>query len=101
MDKRPKRWITNMRFGLWNVRSLYRAGFLKTVSKELSIYKLDLVRVQEVTWECGGTEPDGEYKFFYGKGNDNHELGTHIFLCIRKSYRQLRGLSLLVKGCHI
>jgi hypothetical protein len=28
-----------------------------TVSKELSKYKLDLVGVQEVKWEGGGTEP--------------------------------------------
>jgi hypothetical protein len=31
----------------------------------------------------------------YGKGNENHELGTG-FLYIRESYQQLRGLSLLV-----
>jgi hypothetical protein len=87
-----------MRFGLWNVRSLYRAGSLMTVSRELSRYKLDLVGVQEVRWEGGGTEPAGEYTFFYGKGNENHESG---FLFKRKSYQQLRGLSLLVRGCHI
>jgi hypothetical protein len=46
----------DMRFGLWNVRSLYRAGFLMTVSRELSKYKLDLVGTQEVRWEGGGTE---------------------------------------------
>jgi hypothetical protein len=49
---------------------LYRAGSLLTVSKELSKYKLDLVGVQEVRWEGGGTEQAGEYTFFYGKGND-------------------------------
>jgi hypothetical protein len=65
-----------MRFGLWNVRSLYRAGSLMTVSRKLSKYKLDLVRVQEVRWKGGGTEPAGEYTFFYGKGNENHELDT-------------------------
>jgi hypothetical protein len=42
LDKRPKLWNTDMRFGLWNVTSLYRAGFLMTVSRELSKYKLDL-----------------------------------------------------------
>jgi hypothetical protein len=41
----------NMRFGTWNVRSLYRAGSLVTVSKELSKYKLYSVEVQEVRWE--------------------------------------------------
>jgi hypothetical protein len=29
---------------------------------------LDLVGVQQVRWEGGGTEPAGVYKFFVGKG---------------------------------
>jgi hypothetical protein len=66
----------DLRLGLWNVRSLYRAGSLMTASRDLSRYKLDLVGVQEVRWEGGGTEPAGEYTFFYGKWNENHELGT-------------------------
>jgi hypothetical protein len=70
----------DMRFGLWNVRSLYRAGSLMTVSRELARYKLDLMGVQEVKWEGGGTEPAGEYTSLYGMGNENHELGTGIFV---------------------
>jgi hypothetical protein len=70
----------DIRFGLWNVRSLYRAGSLITVSRELSKYKLDLVGVQEVRWEGGGTEPAGEYTSSYVKGNENHELGTRFFV---------------------
>jgi hypothetical protein len=40
---------------------------------------LDLVAVQEVRWEGGGTESAVEYTFFYGKGSENNELGT-VFL---------------------
>jgi hypothetical protein len=69
----------DMRFGTWNVRSLYRTGSLMTVSRELARYKLDLVGVPEARWEGGGTEPVGEYTFFYGKGNENHELGKDFF----------------------
>jgi hypothetical protein len=32
-----------------------------TVAKEISKYKSDLVGVQEVKWDRGGTEPAGEY----------------------------------------
>jgi hypothetical protein len=70
----------DIRFGTWNVRSLYRAGSLMTVAKEISKYKLDLMRLQEVRWDRCGTEPTGKYTFFYGEGNGNHELGTGFFV---------------------
>jgi hypothetical protein len=56
------------------------AGSLRTVAEEVSKYKLDLVGVQEVRWDRGGTEPAGQYTLFCGKGNQNHELGTDSFL---------------------
>jgi hypothetical protein len=37
-----------MRFGMWNVKSLYRAGSITAAARELEGYKLDLVGVQEV-----------------------------------------------------
>jgi hypothetical protein len=73
-------------------------GQVRKGSKELLKYKLDLVGVQ-VRWKGGGTEPAGDYKVCDRQGNANTELGTG-FLCIRESYQQLRGLSLLVIGCH-
>jgi hypothetical protein len=55
-----------------------------TVPKEVSKYKLDLVGVQEVKWDIGGIKPTGQYTFFYGKGNENHELGAFFFLFVHK-----------------
>jgi exonuclease III len=95
-----------MKFGLWNVSSLYRAGFLMTSLRELSKCKLHLVGVQEVS----GTEPAEKYTFFYRKGNDKHELGTGFlvhkriisvvnrveFVSGRMSFIILRG-----RWCHI
>jgi hypothetical protein len=45
-----------------------------TVAWELAKYKLDLVGVQEVRWDKEGTVTAGEYIFFYGKGQKNHQL---------------------------
>jgi len=69
-----------MKIGTWNVRSLYRAGSIKTAARELVRYKLDVVGVQEVRWDKGGTVREGDYNFSYGKGNDNHHLGTGFFV---------------------
>jgi hypothetical protein len=63
-----------------------------TVARELARYKLDLVGVQDVSWDKRGTARAGNYTFFYGKGNESHQLGTgfiylyiEIFCCNRKS----------------
>jgi len=68
-----------MRFGTWNVRSLYRAGSVTAAARELARYKLDIVDGQEVRWDREGTVRAGDYNFFYGKGNKNHQSGTGVF----------------------
>jgi hypothetical protein len=59
------------------------------VAKELGKYKLDLVGVQEVIWDKGGTERAEDHTFFYGAENEDYQLGTGSFLYIRESYQQL------------
>jgi hypothetical protein len=66
-------------------------GSLMTDVKEISKYKLNLVGVQEVRWDRGGTEPAGQYQFFYGKVNEDHEIDAVFFSYKRESYQQLRG----------
>jgi hypothetical protein len=52
---------------------------LRAVAEKISKYKLELVGVQEVRWDGNGTERTDEYTFPYGKGNENHEIGTGFF----------------------
>ena len=77
---RPKQRKKDMRFGTWNVKSLYRAGLFTAATRELARCKLDLVGVQEVRWDREGTLRIGDYNFMYGKENENHQLGKGFFV---------------------
>jgi len=63
-----------------NIRSLCRSGSLTAAAREFARYKLNLVGVQEVRWDKGGTVRAGNYNFFYGKGNERHQLGKEFFV---------------------
>jgi hypothetical protein len=78
-----------------NVRSLYRSGSLKTVARELGKYKLDLEGVQEVRWDKGGTERAGDFTFFYGAGNVDHQLGSGFFVHKRTLHSEIHKLMLI------
>jgi hypothetical protein len=82
LDRQPKLREVDMRFGTWNVRSLYRAGSLVTVSKEPSKCKFDLVWAQEVTMGRVGIEPASEYRFAVERGTRIIDW-AQVFLYVR------------------
>jgi hypothetical protein len=53
----------DMRFDTWNVKKFVWGRFTIDSIKKLSIYKLDLVGMQEVRLKSGGTKLSGEYTF--------------------------------------
>jgi hypothetical protein len=57
-----------MRFDMWNVRSLYRAGSLKTVVRELGKYKLDLWVYRKSNRRRGALNGQRIIHFFMAKG---------------------------------
>jgi hypothetical protein len=64
-----KVWSSNLvvRFGTWNVRSLYRSVSLAASFRELARYKLYVVGVQEFRWDRGGKVSVGDYIFLLWK----------------------------------
>jgi hypothetical protein len=68
----------DMRFGTWNVRSLYRPGLFPAVARDLARQKLDLVGVQEIGRDKGGTVRAWDYIFVCGKKDSLvlYQLGT-------------------------
>jgi len=52
-----------MRFGTWNVMSLYSSWSLTSAARVLARYKLDLVGEQELTWDKEAMVRAGLYFF--------------------------------------
>jgi hypothetical protein len=82
----------DMRFGTWNVRSLYRSGLFPTVARDLARQKLGLVGVQEIGRDKGGTVRAGDCIFSVER-KENHQLGIDLL------YTQNRNSSIGSRVC--
>jgi hypothetical protein len=80
MKHERKKRKMDMTISMKNVISVYRAGSLRAVEEKMSKYMLDLLGVEEVRWDGGGTEPARELTFLYGNGNKNQESGMFFFV---------------------
>jgi len=67
--------FTDILFGTWNVRSMYRTGVMTTIVSCLERYKLDITAVQEVRWDGAGSLKTQEMTIFYS-GGENHVRGV-------------------------
>ena len=71
-----------MRFGTWNVTSLFMTWAVILVPQELAKFRLVLLGEkgqQAVRLVGNGVSQIGEYMLYNGKVNNNHQQGTGFF----------------------
>jgi hypothetical protein len=79
----------DVRFGTWNVTSLYRAGSLTAAVRDLARNKLDLVGVQDVRWGTECMVRVGDYVYLW-KRKPKVINREQDFLRTTELYKQLR-----------
>ena len=77
-----------MKIGTWNVRSLYQAGNLDNVVKEMGRMKIDILGICEHRWTGNGEIQCGNGKFYYsGNGDAVHRNGVGVI--VNGKYRNM------------
>jgi hypothetical protein len=59
---------------------MYKSGSLNAGARELVRYTLDRMGMNEVRWDKEATVRVRDYIIFYRKENENHQLGTGMFV---------------------
>ena len=67
--------------GTWNVRTLFQAGKLELLRRELGRLRCDIVRLSEVRWTGTGEQLGG--RFIYTGEETAHERGVRFMLSDR------------------
>jgi len=69
-----------MRIESWNVCTLYRAGAVNELVKEMDKYKIDIWALQEIRWPGKGTAIKKNYVILYsGYKSDKHKFGKRFY----------------------
>ena len=71
---------TLTRVGTWNVRSLYRTGYLAQVLKAFDDYRLDILGLAEVRWTSSGRIISDGKTILYSGHSTNHARGVDLVL---------------------
>ena len=80
-------WKTPLKIGSWNVRSLFRPGYAKSVTEEMSKYNLDIMTMQEVRWPGSGECKIDKHSIIYsGRKDDYHWEGVGV--CLNEKARK-------------
>ena len=66
-------------FATWNVRTMFKAGKLDKISKEMKTMKLDVLGISESRWTGSGKMKDGDFTIVYS-GGEKHQYGVICFL---------------------
>jgi hypothetical protein len=80
---RPMQWKRNkeMRLVTWNVHTLYRAGAMNEMVKEMERYKIDVCALQEIRWQGKGTVVKKNYMSLYSRHkSDKHKFVTGFYI---------------------
>jgi hypothetical protein len=62
---------------IWYIWNLCRSCSLTVAAREVIKHKFDLMGLQQVRWDKGGTKRAGDS---YGRGNENIQLGSGFFV---------------------
>ena len=67
-----------LRLGTWNIRTLYQAGKLENVSREMSRYNLEILGLSEVRWDNSGEHKlQSGQKLLYSGFQTQQKVHTH------------------------
>jgi len=67
---------TELTFGTWNVRTLYKSDAAQCMIKEVEKYGLGVVDLQEIRWKEAGSIDMGNKTIFFGRCDERGQFAV-------------------------